>query len=150
MARVAMITEYKRIDYFMSDLLKIMVYEEYSRIKSHCRLVVDWITVKQPSEEKFPITLICSIVFYYKDKKRDSVEKVRVSLRNIKKGTGSLSQWKNTGAFKWTTTCLFNSNENSFEPVSHTVLSCKWQGKTSIHLYRFDTKFGRQRLSKVK
>lgn len=94
MARVAMITEYKRIDYFMSDLLKIMVYEEYSRIKSHCRLVVDWITVKQPSEEKFPIILICSIVFYYKDKKRNSFEKVRVSLKNIKKGTGSLSQWK--------------------------------------------------------
>lgn len=98
MARVAMITEYKRIDYFMSDLLKIMVYEEYSRIKSHCRLVVDWITVKQPSEEKFPTILICSIVFYYKDKKRDSVEKVRVSLRNIKKLDRCLSE--KTGAFK--------------------------------------------------
>ena len=93
MARVAMITEYKRIDYFMSDLLKIMVYEEYSRIKSHCRLVVDWITVKQPSEEKFPIILICSIVFYYKDKKRLGWKSASVLEEHQE--TGSLSQWKN-------------------------------------------------------
>lgn len=75
MARVAMITEYKRIDYFMSDLLKIMVYEEYSRIKSHCRLAVDWITVKQPSEEKFPIILICGIVFITKIRKETRLKK---------------------------------------------------------------------------
>lgn len=40
MARAAMINEYEWIDYFMSDLLKIMIYEEYSRIKSHYSLSV--------------------------------------------------------------------------------------------------------------